>query len=145
MLVKELDEKHVCSAFYEKDELIGMYDLFLYEDMAYLSYICVKEELQDRGYGSFILKKIFEEYKGRRIVADIEEVKEEDANCEKERKRREFYLRNGFVSTGIFYHIYGVDYELLSKGGAVRKDEWHALIKKHWGRWADTTVYKESL
>ena len=142
-LLNTLNDERIMAAVFHEEELVGMYFLFLHRKLVYLSYICVREEDQDKGYGTAILEKIRKDYEGWRIVVDIEEVREEDENYAQEISRRHFYTKNGFVSTGVFYHIYGVDYELLSFGGNVKQEEWHELISKHWGsRFADTAVYK---
>ena len=143
-LLKSKDPLQEMCAAYEDKMFVGMYYLYFKDELIYLSYICVMEELRDLGYGSKILSKIKDRYLDRRIVIDIEEVREGDKDHEHELKRRAFYLKNGFFSTEIFYHIYGVDYELLSFGGKVNKDEWHSLIRHHWGRIADTAIYRDA-
>ena len=140
-LLRELSDERRMFAYYDGEELIGLSYLFYHEDLVYLSYICVEEKLRDHGYGSMILQDIKEMCFNRRIALDIEEVKGE--NIEEKKKRKEFYLRNGFSSSGIFYHIYHVDYEILKWNGDVKKEEWHALIRRHWGRFAESAVYKE--
>ena len=124
------------------EELVGMYYLFLNEDLVYLSYICVREEDKGKSYGTKILQHIHEDYSDYRFVVDIEEVKENDDNYEEERRRRAFYLKNGYESTGVFYRIFGVDYELLSYNGKVSKEDWHALILNNWGRVAGRARYE---
>ncbi len=128
-------------AYYEGEELIGLSYLFYHADLVYLSYICVEERLRDHGYGSKILEDIKEMYADKRIVLDIEEVQGE--RIEEKKKRKDFYLKNGFGSSGIFYHIYHVDYEILKWNGEVKQEEWHALIRRHWGRFAENAVFKE--
>ena len=141
LLIPESEERQMYGV-YEKEELIGMYFLYLKDELIYLSYICVSEEKRNLGYGTQILKRICDSANGKRIVIDIEECRPEDENYTQEVNRRNFYLRNGFQSTGIFYHIYGVDYELLSYGGTVNREEWHSLIRYHWGKRADTAIYR---
>lgn len=140
-LINTLSSERIMYAVYDDDRLIGMYFLFLDEDLIYLSYICVEEKERGKGYGSAILNHISENRDGKRIVLDIEEVKNDEHHKET-KKRKDFYLHNGYKETGVFYFIYGVDYELLSYGGNVSKDEWHSLILKHWGERADTAVYR---
>ena len=141
ILISTLSDDRIMYAVYEEERLVGMYFLFLKDDIVYLSYICVDEAERGRGYGSLILKQIAEENEGKRIVVDIEEVKDDEFFEETDR-RRDFYLNNGYERTGVYYHIYGVDYELLSYGGIVSRDEWHSVIRKHWGKRADTAVYR---
>ena len=141
ILMFTLSDERAMEAVYDDDRLIGMYYLFLNGDLIYLSYICVEEKERGKGYGSAILNHISENRNGKRIVLDIEEVKD-DEQYDETRKRKDFYLHNGYEETGVFYHFYGVDYELLSYGGKVSKDEWHSLILKHWGERANTAIYR---
>lgn len=143
-LLKSMDEKRIMDAYYEDDRLVGLSFLFLFNDLVYLSYICVEEDLRDRGYGTAILKHIQNAYAAYRIVLDIEEVSEKYDNYEERQKRRDFYIRNGFTSAKVYYHIYNVDYELLQYNGTVTKEDWHALILKHWGPFAKSAIYRDS-
>ena len=142
-LYTQMDETRVFYAYYEKEKLIGLSFFYLLDDLAYLSYLAVEEKLRGQGYGSKILQRIKEDYRDCRIVLDIEEVKEDAGNYEERRKRKDFYLHNGFVSAGIFYHIYHVDYEILVANGTACKEDWHRIISRYWGKFADNAVYKE--
>ena len=115
---------------------------FVHEDIAYMGYICVQEDLRNKGYGTKILKQCIDKYEGYRIAIDIEEADERFSNCEERKRRREFYIRNGFESTGIFYNFFFVDYEILSHGGMIAKEEWQAPVEKHWGKVAKTARYR---
>ena len=64
-------------AYYDEDVLVGMTFVFLKDDMVYLSYICVSDEIRNKGYGTEILKAVQHEFSGYRIVIDIEELKPE--------------------------------------------------------------------
>ncbi|MCR4633972.1 MAG: GNAT family N-acetyltransferase [Erysipelotrichaceae bacterium] len=130
-------------AVYGPEGLIGLYHVFLSETLLYLSYICIREDLKGKGYGTKILRHIHEMLEGKPIVIDIEEVNQEDANYVEELRRRYFYVNNGYVSTGIFYHFFDVDYELLSYGGQVNRQMWIDLTLKIWGKRAKGARYKE--
>ena len=130
------DENHVMYAWYDEDKLIGMTFTFAYGSLAYLSYICIRREEQDYGYGSKILTALENVYP--RIVVDIEKIKTEQDD--KQIRRKQFYLKNQFHETGVFYFIYNVDYELLSTGKSVTGKEWNDLIHAFWGKFADTAV-----
>ena len=141
-LINNLDTDKVMYVYYDNDLLVGMTFLYLYNDLAYLSYICVEENLRDKGYGSKILEKVIDDFKDYRIVLDIEEVVSESDNYKERKRRKDFYLKNGFESANIFYHIYHVDYEILHYGKDVNKDDWHSIIRKHWGIFAESATYR---
>ena len=88
------DDRHMY-VYLEDEKIIGMAYFFIFEDIAYLGYICVEEELRNSGYGTAILNRIKEEYQGYRIGIDIEEVKQNSGNSEERVRRRDFYIRNG--------------------------------------------------
>ena len=138
-LLSMVDDNHVMYAWYDEEKLVGMTFTFVFDQLAYLSYICIQKEEQNHGYGSKILNAIENMYS--RIVVDIEQIKTEQA--EEQIRRKQFYLRNSFHETGVFYFIYNVDYELLSTGESVTGDEWNALIHAFWGKFADTAVITE--
>lgn len=133
------DSMHRMLAWYDGDEVIGMTFTFQSVGLTYLSYLCVQPFCRDRGYGSKILSELEKMY--ARIVIDIERIfTEKDTE---QIRRRKFYLRAGFHATGVFYHIYHVDYELLCTGRTVTKDDWNQLIHAFWGSFADTAVITE--
>ena len=141
-LLRTVGSERIMHAYYDNSVLTGLTVVFLMDDIVYLSYICISEEMRNRGYGTEILQAVKNEYPGCRMVVDIEELKRESSNYEERLRRREFYLRNGFVSCSVFYHFYYVDYELLSCNGTVSQQEWAALVRKHWGRYAETAIYR---
>lgn len=141
-LIIMLDDERRMYVYLEEEKIIGMAYFFLFADIAYLGYICVEEDLRNKGYGTAIISRIKEEYQGYRIGIDIEEVNKGSSNFEERQRRKDFYLRNDFVSTGIFYSFFFVDYEILSYGGLISKKEWQDLVNKHWGKVAKTARYR---
>lgn len=138
-LLSMADANHVLYAWYDDNTLVGMTFTFVYDHLAYLSYICIKMDEQDHGYGSKILQALENVYS--RIVVDIEKIKTEQD--EEQKRRKQFYMRNHFHETGVFYYIYNVDYELLSTKESVTGKEWNDLIHAFWGKFADTAVITE--
>lgn len=129
--------------YYDKEIFIGLSYVFLFEDMVYLGYLAVEEKYRNQGCGSRILKILQERYHDRRILIDIEELDPDAENSLEREKRMDFYIRNGFVSSGVFYWFYDVDYELLSCHGTVKKEDFQRLVRKHWGPASKNAVYRE--
>ena len=142
-IVSQLDESRQMHVYYDDQRFVGLSYVFIHKNVVYLSYLAVSENLRDRGYGSEILRLIQKEFRDYKIVIDIEIVDPDADNYEERRKRKDFYLRNGFVSTGTGYYIYHVDYELLSCNGIVSADEYRELVLEHWGPFAKTAVFRE--
>lgn len=141
-LVRMLNENRKMYVYLEEEKIVGFTYFFFYEDIAYMGYICVEEELRNRGYGTVILERVIDDFKGYRIAVDIEEASEDFDNFEERKRRRDFYIRNGFVSTDIFYSFFNVDYEILSCGGIISRKQWQDLVKEHWGRFAKIAKYR---
>lgn len=141
-LYHSLADDRIMQAYYEEDRLIGLTCVFLHENLVYLSYLAIIPALRNHGYGSKVLKHLQDEYPDHPFVIDIEEALPEADNYEERVRRRNFYIHNGYQSTGIFYHFYHVDYELLSHNGLVTKEMFHNLIRKHWGPIAESAIYR---
>ena len=64
---------------------------------------------------------------------DIEKIKD-TSNKEQRIKRKQFYLKNDFKETDVFYTWQGEDYVILSRNGIVQKKEfwnfWDSLKKE---------------
>lgn len=87
-------------------ELIGIEFIITYKDIAYLMYFAIREDKRNNGYGSKILKELIKKYKT--VILSIERV-----NDSVSRRRKNFYLQNGFYQTNKFTKQNNVYYELL--------------------------------
>lgn len=94
------------------------YVVTLEEDgVVFLSYLAIEKDYRDQGYGSIMLKEIYEYFKGRKYIiieADspigIKNKKELDII----NRRKNFYFRNGFEEIkNVDYRIFGVRYDIL--------------------------------
>ena len=133
-LVRSLSEERIMNVYYEDEQLIGMTYHFCFRDMVYFGYLAVHPSVRNQGYGTKILNTMHEINAGKRIVGDIEEVIPGCEDEEKRRRRRGFYLRNGYESCNVFCVFFGVDYEIISHGGQISGEEWTDLIRAHWGK-----------
>ena len=73
-------------------------------------YFAIDENKQNKGYGSEIVKDLANEY--NTVILSIEKI--DNINREIKQKRKNFYLRNGFQETNVFYEDAGVEYEILT-------------------------------
>jgi hypothetical protein len=62
-----------------------------------------------------------------RVIVDIEAETETAEDNPVRRKRKEFYLKNGFSETEVRYRWHGDDFEILSRGGGVTSKEFSAF------------------
>lgn len=107
-------------AFYDP-EFIGFASTITYKNITNISYLAVKEELRDQGYGSQILDSIKEEYLNNTITVDIEKLNGHPIR----EKRKAFYLRNGFKETPLKYTWRNENFNILSTKEINKEDYIH--------------------
>lgn len=79
--------------------------------------------IRDKGYSSKILQMIHEMKPQDLIIADIEIENSMADNNEQRTRRKNFYIRNGYQETDIFYTWHDVPYQILSYEGTVSQNE----------------------
>ena len=110
-------------------EWIGFIYVINHLDMSYIFYLAVSENKRGRGFGTAILKKAQELYRGRRLFLAIEEVSEEYDNYHERLRRERFYERAGFLRLGRKIIEADVRYDIMGINGAVDNDEYRSLIR----------------
>lgn len=106
-------------AVFDEDLFVGFYYVYLYQDIAYLYYLAVEEEMRCRGYGTDILDLIKDTYyPARRIVLCTEAPSVDDKLVSSRYRRLAFYSRNGFIDTLYKFESVGIQYEVLYWGSA---------------------------
>jgi hypothetical protein len=73
-------------------------------------------------------------YSGNRIVLNIEELDEQEENYQQRVKRKAFYGKNGFSSSGYIVKEPGERLEMLILGGNIKKEEIQSMYKNLFGR-----------
>ena len=109
-----------CYGLYEQDALRA-YAFFVRlpsdgGDICLFDYLAVIPDLRGQGTGSLFLKALSDKLRGARCI--VGEMEDPDAPCsDKERlireKRRRFYMKNGFLDTGVRSEVFGVDYAIF--------------------------------
>lgn len=100
-----------------------------YRDMVMVDYLAVSSRIRSNGTGSRILQEICGRFAGRKIVLLIERLDDGAENREQRIARKRFYLKNGFVSSGLFVTGVSGDMEVLTYGGAVSPEAYWDLQK----------------
>lgn len=115
-------------AFYAEGEFAG-FALWIWQgDLAYVLYLAVSPTAQSHGVGSAILDAVKADREGDRLFLEMESVAVPCDNREQRERRLRFYNRNGFEQTGLHSRDAGVDYDILSCGGAGTADEYRAFF-----------------
>ncbi len=95
-------KKYDFKAYYDNDLFVGILFTIDTKDTLFVFYIAVNDKIHSKGYGSELLKALFERYPEKSVTLFIETMDDKNAeNYEQRIKRLAFYERNGFVHTGI--------------------------------------------
>ena len=122
------------NAYYDEDMFVGFSYTITYGDLTYVLYLATREDIRSKGYGSQILNCIKEQYPNNRIALNLEAQDETADNSEQRKKRRSFYLKNGYAPAGMLMKFINGDVvEVLIRDGTCTVDEFRALHKKYWG------------
>ena len=111
------------------DKFTGYFLCIKNEKTVYISYFAICPELRSLGIGTKALSALREFYSGKQIVLYFENIFEECGNLEQRRRRREFYLRNGFYETGWFLTANGVNFEIVCSSADFNKDSYLNIIE----------------
>lgn len=117
----------------EEGCLQGFILVIPYRDMAMIDYLAVSGRTRGRGTGGQILQEVCRRFAGKRLVLLIERPDDRADNREQRIARRRFYVKNGFVSSGIFINGYSGSMEILHRGGEVSSREYMERNGTPWG------------
>jgi len=121
------------NAYYDKDSFLGFSYMVIYNQICYIAYLAVDTQCHSKGHGTQILNHIKSDYPNNRIVLGIEVEDENAENNEQRKKRRQFYARNGFSSSGSLLESRGDTFDLLVYNGQCTNKEFFVLYKKFLG------------
>jgi len=113
--LSEYDNFHF-DALYDADRFVGFMTTVDYKDLAYLFFLAIDPECRGMGLGSRAIQTMKNMYADKYLTVDFEVLDENAPNNEQRKRRKEFYLRNGFKETGHGLSYFGVDYEIMSTG-----------------------------
>lgn len=118
--------------FYEiidKEMFIGFLAVQTYKDLCYLFFLAISKKNRFKGYGSKTLELLKNTYKDKKLIVDIEMPDCNSLNYMQRRKRKEFYLKNGYKETNLFLSYLGVDYEVLCMNDDFNEYEFKNLMQ----------------
>ena len=100
-------------ALTDDDQFVGFMVVQLHEELAYLFFLAIDYSCRSKGYGGYALETLRATYPDKKQVVDFEMLDDAASNSEQRKKRRAFYLRNGYKETGFYLSYLGVDYEVF--------------------------------
>lgn len=116
LLINAFLHRSTFLAFFDQDCFIGLSYIIRQDNLTYLFYLAVEESQRNQGYGGQILEMIQNLYPDDCLFLDIELVDPRASNLLQRKKRKAFYLKHHFISSGYTYHFHHVDYEILTYG-----------------------------
>lgn len=136
MMLRNENGHYETFAFYNNGSFCGFAILLNSLDISHILYIATLPKLRGKGLGEKALAAIGRIKAKMRIIVDIEREVPGCAENEIRRRRKNFYLRNGYCETEVRYRWQNEFYEILVFGGELSKEDfgnfWKALgIKKN--------------
>jgi GNAT superfamily N-acetyltransferase len=121
------------SVIYMHDTWVGLIYITEYKDLIFVQYLAIAESYRSAGYGSLVMDYLKHAHTGKRIVLNIEELDPQTKNYKQRVKRKAFYEKNGFISSGYIVKEPGEQLEMLIFGGSIAQEEIEAMYKKFFG------------
>ena len=113
----------------ESQDFIGFTIVYPRKSFNWLWYFAVSKELRGKGYGKQILTKLIEGYEDQPFVLDMESTTQVCDNLEQRKRRRAFYLRNGFKDTNVYRTYNDITMTIMMRGeGTFTMQDWDDII-----------------
>lgn len=97
---------------YVRDIPAGFLAVRSYREIRYLAYLAVRKDLRSRGIGGQALRILIGRSPGRQVVVEFEAPDGSGAADDLRKRRKKFYLRNGFYETGWYTYYDGAEFEI---------------------------------
>jgi GNAT superfamily N-acetyltransferase len=121
------------NVLYADDAWIGLIYATEFRDIVLVHFLAISEPFRSGGYGSKVMDSMKFMHSGKRIVLNIEKLDKQEKNFEQRIKRKAFYEKNGFSSSGYFVKEPEEKLEMLIFGGIISKEEVEAMYKNLFG------------
>ncbi len=116
-------------AVYDGENFAGFTTVFPARRLAYVFFLAIHPSMRSKGYGARVLELIRERYPDRMVVLDIEPLEEGGEDYAIRLRRKQFYLRNGFLESGYHLKYLGLKFEILyAAPGTFDLDEYRSMM-----------------
>lgn len=137
-LIKKLARKKRTKllCIYDEQEFIGILYLAFYQDIIFVFYFAIREDIRGKSYGSRVIDLLKKEYDDKRILLNIELVDKHSSNYQERVRRKNFYQKNGFQLLNYKVKEVSEVYEMLCyhrNGKMVEKKEYEELLRYCYG------------
>lgn len=111
-------------------DFLGFAIMIIHNDIVLLDYFVIAPEHRGQNIGSYALKMLFEKYKDKRFILEIENTDIECDNMEERVRRKAFYIiRNGMKVMPYKINLIGVEMEVLTHKCEVSYEEYYSIYK----------------
>jgi GNAT superfamily N-acetyltransferase len=121
------------NVIYAGDIWVGLLYTTEHKDIILVHFLAISESYRSDGYGSKVMDLLKITLANKRIVLNIEKLDKHEKNYEQRVKRKAFYEKNGFNSSGFIVKEPGEELEMLILGGTIQKTEIEAMYKDLFG------------
>lgn len=101
-----------------------------------VDYLAVAPSQRGGGVGSAALGALRRQYADKQLFLEIESVWEDVPDREARLRRKQFYLRNGFVPMNVMIWLFGVKMELLGTGSKLSYEQYRSFYSENYTPWA---------
>lgn len=108
----------------DSEEFLGLANTLFYKDMVMLDYFATAPEQRNGGIGAAVLSLLRERYADKRLFGEIEVTDKPHPELALRQRRRNFYLRNGFVPVGMTVSAFSCEFEVISTGKPISFEEY---------------------
>ena len=110
-------------------DFLGLAIMILHDDMVLLDYFAVAPESRGQNVGSKALKLLFERYKNKRFILEIENTEAECDNLEERKRRKTFYIRNKMSVMPFKVNLISVEMEVLTHNCDMTYEEYYSIYE----------------
>lgn len=114
--------------FYEDDTPCGFTYLASNRKLVFVMFFAVDKSLRSKGYGSAILQQLRNKFPDKKIIISIEPCVVNTPDIDLRKRRKAFYMRNGYRETGYMIKLNGVVQEIIITNGEFLKKEFFSFF-----------------
>lgn len=114
--------------FYDGDVPCGFIYLASIGKIVFVMFFAVDKCLRSKGYGSSILQQMKKKYPYKKIIVSIEPCDDSAPDIALRKRRKSFYMRNGYKETGYMMRLNGVVQEILINNGEFDEKQFRAFL-----------------
>ncbi|MCI8361387.1 MAG: GNAT family N-acetyltransferase [Clostridiales bacterium] len=114
--------------FYESGVPCGLAYLALNRKIVFVMFLAVDKSLRSKGYGSALLREIHSRYPDKKIIISLEPCDANAPDIALRKRRKAFYMRNGYKETGYRVKLHGIEQEIIVTNGEFIKREFQLFF-----------------